>query len=131
MSDGVFYERVTLPSGGWVDLRPPETITERGRRPLLRLLNGVDFARMQNATETDFTDEEFDRFMMLNDQLAVAFVAAWSYEAPVTLEAVQDLPTMDYDALRDIVAPKIGELFPNFTPDEGPPDPLAPAPTGN
>ena len=111
MPDGVFYERVELPSGAWADLRPGNTVTERQRRPVNRLMNGIDRSKF-GQDDPQWTDDELERLEQLNDVVAAACVAAWSYEWPITVDSVQDLPSGDYDALRAAVAPKILDMFP-------------------
>ena len=59
-----------------------------------------------------------------NDLLAIALVKEWSFDVPVTLENLLDLPSGSYDAIQKVVAPLLEPLMPSFTPD-GVDDPKA------
>jgi len=120
MTDGVFLQRVDLPSGGWADLRPAKAVSERQRRPVrqgfykLADIPGVREAFKSGDTES-LPMQVMNEFDTLNDMLAVAVIAGWSFGAPVTLDAVQDLDGPDYDALQKAVAPLMTELLPDFS----------------
>ncbi|MGH3161924.1 MAG: hypothetical protein ACRDOC_08580, partial [Streptosporangiaceae bacterium] len=49
-------------------------------------------------------DDAIDVMDQLNDRLIVARVAGWSYEPPVSMDAVLDLPGAVYDRLQELCA---------------------------
>jgi hypothetical protein len=129
-------QRINLPSGATADLREVADVTERGRRPIKRIqtrlaglpafVNAVEEAQSQ-AEGVDLTPEAqlkiaagmgeaFDLLEDLNDSLVVALVAGWSYAFPVSVDACQDLPGRDLDALRAAVSPYLAQLNPDFDP---------------
>jgi hypothetical protein len=134
---------LTLPSGATADLREVADVTERQRRPIKRIqtkLAGLpEFASAVATAQaqgegTELTPEEqltiaaglgeaFDLLEELNDALVVALVAGWSFAFGVNVDAVQDLPGRDLDALRKAVAPFLSQLSPDFEPS---PDPASP-----
>ncbi|MEW2518128.1 hypothetical protein [Actinacidiphila alni] len=139
--------RIPLP-GGWADLRPISDITERMRRPIKRLsakltsfpsfMNAV--SEGQKATEggaemtmaeqvaiASSMGEAFDVLEELQDGLVVAAVRGWSWDFPVSADAVLDLPTPALDALRKAVAPYQRALNPNFQPTPDPASPTGPS----
>ncbi len=147
---------VTLPSGGWVEVRPENEVPERLRRPITRALRAVRAENMQlinsvNARLRDAQDrkdeeavalaqtdlartahemapEEIDGLSDANDHGIVAFLEKWSRPGPITLDAVVDLPHADYDALRKLVAPLVNALFVDASPS---PEPTSPFDSSN
>jgi hypothetical protein len=138
--------RIPLP-GGWADLRPVCDITERMRRPIKRLSARLTSypAFMEAVREAEasggganMTPEEqlkvaatmgdaFDVLEELQDQLVITAVRGWSWDFPVTADAVLDLPTPALDALREAVSPYRNALNPNFAPDPDPASPTEPS----
>lgn len=139
--------RITLPDG-WADLRPVADITERMRRPIKRastkLTSFPSFmaavSEGQKATEggQEMTmdqqmaiaasmGEAFDVLEEVQDLLVVAAVRGWSWDFPVTLDNVLDLPTPALDELRRAVAPYQGALSPKFEPTPDPESPTEPS----
>lgn len=136
--------RVSLPSGATADLRPSADVTERQRRPIKRIqaqlgakpafvaaigeakdVEGELSAEAQLKIAAGMGDA-FELLEQLNDFLVAAVVAGWSYDFPVSADAVQDLSGRDLDALREKVAPYMAELSPGFEPtpeDESPTEP--------
>jgi hypothetical protein len=59
----------------------------------------------------------------LNDRVVIALVAGWSYDLPLELDSVLDIPGADLDALREAVVPLSAGLLPSFEPtkDKGSP----------
>jgi hypothetical protein len=132
--------RVTLPSGATADLRPVEDITERQRRPIKRVQTQLaklsDFGaaiekaqaieaggkgKLSKAEQDAIAEglgEAFDPLEELNDRLIVAAVMGWSYPFAVEFDAVQDLPARDLDKLRELVAPYLPQLMPDFSPNK-------------
>ncbi|MEV5943646.1 hypothetical protein [Streptomyces sp. NPDC051994] len=138
--------RIPLP-GGWADLRPVCDITERLRRPIKRLSARLasypafmeaiqeaeakgDGANMSAADQLKVAatmGDAFDVLEELQDQLVVAAVRGWSWDFPVTVEAVLDLPTPALDELRRAVSPYQSALNPNFEPNPDPASPTEPS----
>jgi len=69
----------------------------------------------------------FDLLEDLNDSLAAALVAGWSYDFPVSLDSMQDLPSRDLDALREKCGPYMARLMPDFEPTPEDASPTAPS----
>jgi hypothetical protein len=137
---------VTLPSGATADLRPVADVTERQRRPIKRIqakLAGMPafagaVAEAQKAGDAVLTPDQqlriaggmgeaFDLLEDLNDALIVAAVRGWSYDFPVSLDACQDLPGRDLDALRSATAPYMQALMPDFDPTPDADSPTEPS----
>jgi hypothetical protein len=116
-------DKIEFP-GGWAKLRDPHDVTERQRRPLSKVqrallgsnIGDVLIARQQAGQEVSeeemtrllrpyLADEAMDLFEDSDDLLILALVEEWSYEKPVTAEAIQDLPAKVYDTLRDACRP--------------------------
>lgn len=136
-------QRINLPSGATTDLRDVADVTERQRRPIKRIqtklaglpafVNAVEEAKAQTDGVALTPDQQlkiaagmgeaFDLLEELNDALVVALTAGWSYTFGVSVDAVQDLPGRDLDALRAAVAPFLAQLNPDFDPS---PDPASP-----
>lgn len=122
--------RVRLPADGWAELRDVRQVPERLRRPLLalhvRVAAFVDPERLAALQQADTATAlatlgpdmavALEVMSQLNDLMIVAMVGEWSYEAPVTVEAVLDLPGEAYDRLRLAVAPYVTDLIPDFSP---------------
>lgn len=142
--------RHQLPGGAWADLRDPAEVPERLRRPVRRIqmllakdpaFSGVVQAAkdkgiqaMEDVTEdqavamaADMGEDAIDRMDQLNDLLVISRVAGWSYEAPVSMEALQDLPGAVYDRLRELCADGAMESGPDFSPSTDPESPTAPS----
>lgn len=125
--------RIELPGGAWADIRDPEELSERHRRPVKNLASAsvATIARLEGISAGEdmaalgITEEEADRLTRLQDATIVAVVAAWSYDLPVTADALLDLPGAAYDALAAATA-KTGaeatlDTSPNPTPEPGNP----------
>lgn len=120
-------KRENLPGGGWADLRDPADIPERLRRPAraiqMKLARDPAFggvvaeaskkgvAALKDIGEAEAAqmmaqmgDESAGLIDELNDRLIVARVVGWSYEAPVSMDALLDLPGPDYDRLKELCA---------------------------
>ena len=107
--------------GGWIVLRDPKEVPERLRRPILAKASKVGAAAQSIANGEDastMVDEDTISGMFeFNDLLAIALVQEWSFDAPVSLDALLDLPSSSYDAIQKVVAPLLEPLMPSFTPD--------------
>ncbi|MEY9944886.1 hypothetical protein [Kitasatospora sp. GAS1066B] len=123
-------KRVTLTTsaGAWVDLREPSEVPERLRRPARRLqltlASNPAFAEVikqagkgsapQSVDDIDEDDalamaqqmgpDAYDVMDQLNDWAVVGRVMGWSFEGPVTIDTLQDLPGATYDELRALCA---------------------------
>lgn len=146
--------RIELPGGHWAELRDAETVTTRQRRPIERaarrvrsdVLNAIGAAngRLEAARKAGddeaialaaqdqrraaemLNEAERDAMEEANDATAAALVERWSFEAPVTLDSVLDLPAKVGDALRLAVAPLSNGMFLVTEPDPKNPNPPAP-----
>ncbi len=119
----------TIVGSGWVTLRDPKMVPERLRRPIMAQAASIQQVARELTTSID-TDSMASKESVLslydfNDLVAIALISAWSWDAPVTVESLQDLPGSEYDEIQKLVSPLIGELMPNFEPD-----PAADSPTG-
>lgn len=156
------FEKIDLPSGGWAELRDPETITVRMRRPIervqmrlgwdsdiqslarwqTRVAKEIEAAKQQAEDsgeefdaaafepsipaplrQSDVSDEQLDLLSDLTDAVTVALVESWSYPAPVGMDALQDLPQKDYEALLEAASKHRDAVLPNFgvDPEKGSP----------
>jgi len=145
---------VTLSKDNWAELRPPEDVSERLRRPIRRALGRVrleimkagqeanasvegegpeaDRARAEAATiamqRAGMTQDEVDALGEANDAMVVALVAKWSYDRPITLDNVLDLPGADYDKLREVTSARYnGKGYVDTEPNPDPASPTAPS----
>lgn len=107
--------------GGWVDLREPREVPERLRRPIVVKAGAIGKAaqNIANADEVSVDEDTLSAMFEFNDLLVIALAKAWSFEEPITLEGLGNLPGNTYDALQKIVAPMVTDLMPSFeaTPD--------------
>lgn len=127
-------------SGFWFVLREPQDVPERLRRPVVAKLASfigtakaafdnddlaaavdataqgveVDEAKVKEALPDDLA-EVFHNTDELNDLLALALLVSWSVETPITLDALLDLPSGDYKAISQKVAPMMTALMPDFS----------------
>jgi hypothetical protein len=144
-------QHITLPSGATADIRDAVDVTERQRRPIRRIqtrlagmpafaaaIREAEAAQAAAGNDAEIPadvqlkvaagmGEAFDLLEELNDALVAAVVRGWSYEFPVTVDAVQDVPGRDLDALRTACAPLLRELMPNFEPTPDADSPTAPS----
>jgi hypothetical protein len=139
---------ITLPGGQSATLRRPEDVSERLRRPISRAMRGVRpgiqergqvIARMddgpdgrptaeklaaQAALQYDMTNEEADAYQDAGDYAAVALIEHWTFDLPISVDGLLDLPARTLDALRVAIAPHVSALFVDASPD---PNPTAPS----
>lgn len=96
---------------GWVELREPNLVPERLRRPVFE----KSIAGQSLVDEGKDLDEATLKFFSeFNDVLAVAMISAWSFDGPVSLEGLMDLPSRSYDDIRKLVTPYVSDLIPDF-----------------
>jgi hypothetical protein len=135
----------TFPSGSHYVLREPGDVPERIRRKFTKAQTAL-YKRMRDAQAPDalrlpaeamqgeapemnldesamFDTDFLDLADEVNDQLALALLVSWTKEAPISLDAILDLPKKDYDHLRASVAPLMNHLVPDYdpTPEAGTP----------
>lgn len=105
---------------GWIKLRAPETVTERLRRPVFeKSASGIS---MVEDDSDSVSPEALSFFSEFNDLVALAMIEEWSFDLPITLDGLLDLPSKAYDDVRKAVTPFVPELIPDFGVD---PDPKA------
>ena len=109
---------------GWIELRDPELVPERLRRPVVA--QSVKAAQFSDIDlESDDVDIEeatraLDFFSDLNDHLAMALIEAWSFAEPITIDGLLNLGGKTYDSIRKEVAPFVAKLMPDFGATEDP-----------
>jgi hypothetical protein len=135
--------RVSLPNGGWADLRPVSDITERMRRPIKKLSTQLashpEFvAAVSSAQGRELTQAEqlelagamggaFDILEELQDRLVCAAVRGWSYPVDISPDGLLDISAAALDALREYAAPYQSALNPDFEPTTESDSPTGPS----
>ena len=135
-------QRIELSNSAWADLREPETVSVRLRRPIEKALMAIaqgDAAKALEGTE-DLNDETkasqvaltidlavLDQFNDLNDLLVLSRLEAWSFDAVISLEAILDLPDVDYKALQKAASTEIFQMLPDFGISDAPNSPTNPS----
>jgi hypothetical protein len=133
--------RIELSNSGWAELRDPAAVPVRLRRPVEKMLFDISQSNGTEALANNAGDQEqaaaelaanidgelFSKFNDLNDLLILARVAAWSFDLPITLDSVLDLPAGDYYLLQEATAKDITEMMPNFAQDTDPSSPTLPS----
>jgi hypothetical protein len=118
-------KHVNLPDDEWADLRHPRKVPERLRRQVTMASAALGLDVDLKAVGDAENDDEALKLLGIggleqsndvNDLGVVAFVEAWSFDAPITIDSVRDLPADVYDALRTIVAPLIPLMHVNAEP---------------
>lgn len=126
-------QSVTLPSGKTAQLRAIEDVTERQRRAIAKVRTklatshefveaaekasaGKKLTKSDEATIEASLGDVLDIVNDLNDLLIVAAVSRWDYPFEVSFETIQDVSAKDLDRLREVAAPYLTELFPDFSP---------------
>lgn len=118
--------RVTI-AGGWVEYREPEDVPERLRREVTRLsTRGAKFADLTEVDAGEMDEDMLqgmtDFMSAFNDAVAIALISNWSFEFPVALDSLLDLPASAYDEIVRHCTPLATRLMPKFGVD---PDPKA------
>jgi hypothetical protein len=133
----------TTPFGLTFKTRPTYLVPERLRRPVAAKLLSLgdlydeeDAANAGSGVQVDgepeepkaprITAQEAELSDELNDLLAVALIVEWTHPAPISVEALLDLPKQDYDTIRQVVAPFIHDMMPDFEPTPEPGTPSTP-----
>lgn len=108
-------------NGGWIVLRDPKSITERHRRPLMAMTASA-IQYLDKDDKSKLNAEAINALSEFNDALAIAMISEWSF-GEVNLDVLLDLNGATYDQIREIVAPLMSEIMPNF--GDNPNDPKA------
>ena len=129
--------RLDLPDGDWAELVPPRKVSDRRRRAFISAMNDTaaataDLPHVPNPRSMEagqpltipdparmtgtMVELQFHAF----DLLVLCFVKAWSFETPVTLEAIEDLDTGSKDTLTAACMPLMEEMMPDYSPDVDP-----------
>ncbi len=121
----------TIVGSGWVMLRDPKMVPERLRRPIMAQAASIQQVARELTTSIDAESSASKESVLslydFNDLVAIALISEWSWDAPVTVEALQDLPGSEYDEIQKLVSPLIGDLMPDFTPDPAADSPTEPS----
>lgn len=116
-------------NGGWVDFREPEDVPERLRRRVTTMSGRAAqiAGRLEGeATQVEQADLEF--LLEFNDAISICLVMGWSYDTPVDIGGLLELPAHTYDFIVRHGQANIARLLPNFQVD---PDPKAPTDNSN
>lgn len=141
--------RHALPSGATVDLRDPQEVVERYKRPIRTLqmalardpafagvvetakeqgikaisdigeAQAADMATQMGANTMDLMDQ-------LSDRVIISRVVGWSFDADVCLDALLDLTSGDYEKLKELTAKGALDGGSDFSPsidEDSPPVP--------
>ena len=95
-------ERITLPSGNWIQLRDAKTLRRGDKKRAISMVTDTDKV-VQMAYE-------------MTDGLLAVLVMDWSYELPLpgtSLESLDLLPIEDDDALMKAIEPARLLVFPD------------------
>lgn len=118
--------RISLPDEQWAELHNPRKVTEKRRRPYISAMTAFNAIAPRDEkgelVSMAMGSEVAGLLDTALDLLTVALVRAWSFDLPITTDALQDLPVDAFDALRRAVNAVSHELLPNFSPT---PDPKA------
>jgi hypothetical protein len=121
-------------SGGWIDVRAAEEITERQARRLRKAARAAaeaaarmveeGFDEGDPATWGVIDDEgESTAFETYQDALIETYVLAWSWEGPIS-EAADVLPAKTFAEIVNVCTEENGKVDEDLSP-EGAADPLA------
>lgn len=121
--------KITLPNDAWAEIRNPKEVPERLRRPVSQalLVMGKNQSTLTDDAPESMSPEALSSFESLNDLLILARVKAWSYDLPITMESVLDLPSYSYNILRQETASGMMEMMPDFSSSDAPDSPINPS----
>lgn len=108
-------------SFGWVELRDPRMVKDRERKALLKFAAGMKQDQVEEIGQALFQVHDFENLF------AVTFIDAWSFDEPVTVDGIGDLPWVTRNEITELIAPMWKELFPNFAPDPSEDSPTEPS----
>lgn len=120
--------RVELPGESWAVLRDPEMVGMARRRELARSIADISpnvmalwGAKPGTPPEDlpDLTMDDYATIWAMNDQLVVTLVEQWSFDFPVSREALEADPpngvtAAQHDALIAACGPLVPKLLPDF-----------------
>ena len=113
--------RLDLPGGAWAELRDPDAVTERQRKPFIGALGRA--AKAEGAE-----DGGLSAMIDVQDTLVMAMVVSWSFELTVgAADSLLDLPHKTVSALRTACMKFQSELLPDFGVNPDPASPTEPA----
>jgi len=111
-------------NGGWVDFREPQDVPERLRRKVTTMSSRASkVAGRLEGENPDLQTEDLEFLLEFNDAISICLVMGWSWDNPVTIEGLLDLPASVYDFIVRHGQANVANLLPNFEVD---PDPKAP-----
>jgi hypothetical protein len=121
-------ERIELPDNAWAELRNPRTVPERLRRPVTQMMFSIaNNQEIQNAENDVVNSELVGIYSELNDLVIVARVAAWSFDLPISVDGVLDLPGNAYEVLQEKTVENVLDMIPNFGQSNDPESPTKPS----
>lgn len=115
--------RVDLP-GGWAELSDPADVTELQREPLMNLF--IDSLQLQTDGRELTAAEQAEAVklgLQLPNAVIVALVREWSFDLPISMDGVKQLPGRAHTELRRLCAGKESELMPDFSTNPAPDSP--------
>ena len=112
--------RLDLPGGAWAELRDPEAVTERQRKPFIGALGRA--AKAEGSEDGGLT-----AMIEVQDTLVMAMISSWSFELPIAADSLLDLPHKTVSALRTACTKFQAELLPDFGVDPDPASPTVPS----
>jgi hypothetical protein len=95
-------ERITLPSGAWIQLRDAKTLRRGDKKKAMSSVTGDGERLMAMAYE-------------MTDGLLAVLVIDWSYQLPLPSESIESLdllPIEDDEALMKAIEPARALIFP-------------------
>lgn len=150
-----FPLHVALPNGQWAELRDPEEVSERQRRLVRKAqmrislhanemqeaqrlassgvvqadgtIDPADTAEVLSATKRLVESGALDDVDDAVDVSLSVLVCRWSFDGPVTLDAIVDLPGGAYTALRAAAQPLFQGMSPDFDPSPDQDSPISPS----
>lgn len=114
---------LALPNGAHALIRDPEAISQRARRPFekaktqMALLVGEQDDKLPESeialilTRKLIETDQWELADEMNDLMILMFVESWSFEGPVTRDALIDLPGNAYSALMEHCRPMLDRVF--------------------
>ena len=123
--------KVTLATeDSWAKIRDAKELTVGGQRKIQQAVVRVSQEaqetmrrneKRRKGTEAEplvLTPADFQALNDANDACVLALVTEWSFEEPITIEGLQELPLQDYAKLQAICAPAVRSATVDFAPSE-------------
>lgn len=127
------FDKADLPSGGWVTFRDPESVTELQRRPVKRIQIRIGFDKQVQAavdgsgSAAELSDAQVDLLNDYVEAITLTLIDGWSFEKPVSKDALQGLNGHDYDAILKAAEKHRATLMPTDDPTPDPASPTVPS----